>query len=104
MFWVAEIAFSASIAVWLKTNYGNGSGSGKKNVLLALVISNGVIFATALITLYCSFDVAGRSWVKLKNYQKSLKESEQGQQGHSAHQRLQYKRSGTKSNRSWRHR
>jgi hypothetical protein len=39
-----------------------------------LVIFNAVIFLTALITIWCVFDVAGRSWVKLKNYQKSLRD------------------------------
>lgn len=47
------------------------------------------------MTIWCSFDVAGRSWVKLKKYQKSLRE--QGT-------KFQYKRSGGNSARTWRHR
>ena len=35
------------------------------------MISNSVIFLTALMTIWCSFDVAGRYWVQLKKYQNS---------------------------------
>ena len=37
------------------------------------MISNSVIFLTALMTIWCSFDVAGRYWVRLKKYKKSEK-------------------------------
>ena len=40
---------------------------------LGLVICNSVIFLTALMTIWCSFDVAGRYWVRLKKYKKSEK-------------------------------
>ena len=42
-------------------------------LFLGLVISNSVIFLTALMTIWCSFDVAGRYWVRLKKYKKSEK-------------------------------
>ena len=35
------------------------------------MISNSVIFLTALMTIWCSFDVAGRYWVRLKKYKNS---------------------------------
>ena len=35
------------------------------------MISNSVIFLTALMTIWCSFDVAGRYWVQLKKHQNS---------------------------------
>lgn len=67
-----------------------------------MVISNGVVFVTAVITLWCTFDVAGRSWVKLKRYQKSLKDQKSSK---NKNKKLhQYKRSGGNPNRSWRHR
>ena len=89
---------------------------------------------TALMTIYCSFDVAGRSWVKLKKYQKSLREQSSKTQSLSSATRGSghgvvgvaggvageekvarshikkskrmnpYKRSGGNPNRSWRHR
>ena len=94
----------------------------------ALVICNLVIFFTALMTIYCSFDVAGRSWVKLKKYQKSLRDQNSGGSSNNSHRngdgemqvvkmepghhnvaatpgkRMAYKRSGGNPNRSWRHR
>lgn len=44
--------------------------------------------------MYCSFDPAGRSWVKMKKYQRSMRESES---------RFNYRRSGS-TNRNWRQR
>ena len=37
------------------------------------MISNAVMFVAGVMIIWCSFDVAGRDWVKLKKYQKSLK-------------------------------
>ena len=47
-----------------------------------------------MATVWCTFDAAGRSWVKMKKYQRSMKESES---------RFNYKRSGSRS-RNWRQR
>ena len=44
--------------------------------------------------MWCSYDPAGRSWVKMKKYQRSMRESES---------RFNYKRSGSRS-RNWRQR
>lgn len=43
----------------------------KDLIFVGLVISNSVIFCTALMTIWCSFDVAGRYWVRLKKYKNS---------------------------------
>ena len=64
--------------------------------LPGLVVCNSILFMTALLTIWCSFDVAGRSWVKLKKYQQSLRDQNT--------KKFQYKRSGGNSSRSWRHR
>ena len=42
-------------------------------LFLGLVICNCVIFLTALMTIWCSFDVAGRYWVRLRKYKNSEK-------------------------------
>lgn len=59
-----------------------------------LVICNWTILLSILITIWCTFDAAGRSWVKMKKYQRSMRESES---------RFNYKRSGS-MNRNWRQR
>lgn len=63
---------------WLAENFvGDGCAAldgSHKSVMLAIVIFNAVIFVTALVTMWCTFDVAGRYWVKLKKYQKSFKD------------------------------
>lgn len=62
--------------------------------LLGLVICNWAVLLSILITIWCTFDAAGRSWVKMKKYQRSMRESES---------RFNYKRSGS-MNRNWRQR
>lgn len=62
--------------------------------LLGLVICNWAVLLSMLITIWCTFDSAGRSWVKMKKYQRSMRESES---------RFNYKRSGS-MNRNWRQR
>lgn len=59
-----------------------------------LVVCNWVIILFILVTIWCTFDAAGRSWVKMKKYQRSMRESES---------RFNYKRSGS-MNRNWRQR
>ena len=53
---------------------------------------------SVLLSLCCTFDTAGRSWVKMKRYQESVKEREQRQR-----QGRQKRRSGSRR-RNWRHR
>lgn len=59
-----------------------------------LVVCNWAIVFVILVTIWCTFDAAGRSWVKMKKYQRSMRESES---------RFNYKRSGS-MNRNWRQR
>ena len=94
--WLVEIIFTILSVIWLKNHYiSSAIPNGGKNVMLGIVICNSVLFFTGVMCIWCFFDVAGRSWVKLKKYQKSQT---------SKNKKLQYKRSGGNSNRSWRHR
>lgn len=61
---------------------------------IGLVICSWAVLLSILITIWCTFDAAGRSWVKMKKYQRSMRESES---------RFNYKRSGS-MNRNWRQR
>lgn len=60
---------------------------------VGLVVCNWSILVSVVITVWCTYDSAGRSWVKMKQYQRSMRESES---------KFQYKRSG--STRNWRQR
>ncbi|XP_034942676.1 sn1-specific diacylglycerol lipase alpha isoform X1 [Chelonus insularis] len=83
---------------WLKFYYESCPAVDQaKDVMLGLVISNWCILASVTITVWCTYDVAGRSWVKMKNYQRSMREAE------TRTGRMHYKRSGSR-NRNWRHR
>lgn len=83
---------SAGVA-WLMNYYIDCQVQNAKETVLAMVVFNWCILLSVLITVWCCYDTAGRSWVKMKQYQRSMRESES---------KFQYKRSG--STRNWRQR
>ncbi|KAJ8985199.1 hypothetical protein NQ317_018228 [Molorchus minor] len=83
---------SAGIA-WLVNYYIDCPIDKAKETVLGMVVFNWCILLSVLITVWCTYDSAGRSWVKMKQYQRSMRESES---------KFQYKRSG--STRNWRQR
>ncbi|CAD7091657.1 unnamed protein product [Hermetia illucens] len=89
-----DISWLVLGVVWIKQFYFEAPVVAAKEILLGLVISNWLLVLTILITIWCTFDSAGRSWVKMKKYQRSMRESES---------RFNYRRSGS-MNRNWRQR
>ncbi|XP_052873431.1 diacylglycerol lipase-alpha [Anopheles cruzii] len=80
--------------IWLRDNYASCQTDEPKEVMLAAVICNLFVVFSMITTIWCTFDPAGRSWVKMKKYQRSMRQSES---------RFNYKRSGSRS-RNWRQR
>ncbi|GAB6029644.1 hypothetical protein CHUAL_005379 [Chamberlinius hualienensis] len=89
-----EIGWQIFGVIWLSQHYHSCPIGSAKDVTLGLQICNICVFLSVLVTIWCTFDAAGRSWVKMKNYQKSLKDSKT---------KFNYKRSGS-LHRDWRHR
>ncbi|XP_065081564.1 diacylglycerol lipase-alpha isoform X2 [Ochlerotatus camptorhynchus] len=81
-------------AIWLKDHYFDCPIQEPKGTMIAVVICNLLVIFSMFTTIWCTFDPAGRSWVKMKKYQRSMRESES---------RFNYKRSGSRS-RNWRQR
>ncbi|XP_004527126.2 uncharacterized protein LOC101456038 [Ceratitis capitata] len=80
--------------IWLTNYYFDAPIDEAKKIFMAIVICNWALVFITLITIWCTFDAAGRSWVKMKKYQRSMRETES---------RFNYKRSGS-MNRNWRQR
>ncbi|XP_036318147.1 uncharacterized protein LOC118733064 isoform X2 [Rhagoletis pomonella] len=80
--------------IWLTNYYFNSPIDEAKKIFMAIVICNWALVFITLITIWCTFDAAGRSWVKMKKYQRSMRETES---------RFNYKRSNS-MNRNWRQR
>uniref|UniRef100_T1H985 Diacylglycerol lipase-alpha n=1 Tax=Rhodnius prolixus TaxID=13249 RepID=T1H985_RHOPR len=91
---LVETAWLSFAVFWLVVNYKTCPVEGVKEAILGMVICNWVVVLTVMFTVWCVFDAAGRSWVKMKKYQRSMRESES---------RFQYKRSGNRA-RNWRQR
>ncbi|XP_059617635.1 diacylglycerol lipase-alpha isoform X3 [Phlebotomus argentipes] len=89
-----EIAWLAMGIVWLKEFYMDCPIAEAKEVMFGLIVCNFIVVFVIIGTIWCTFDTAGRSWVKMKKYQRSMKESES---------RFNYRRSGSR-NRNWRQR
>jgi sn1-specific diacylglycerol lipase len=81
--------------VWFKEHYSQCSVEDTpKEVVFSSIVCNLLVEILVIMTMYCSYDPAGRSWVKMKTYQRSMRESES---------RFNYRRSGS-TNRNWRQR
>ncbi|KAB7505588.1 Sn1-specific diacylglycerol lipase alpha, partial [Armadillidium nasatum] len=91
---VAEVVWLILGVVWLVNNYESCTSKSAKEAILGIVVCNWCVVVSVVITTWCTFDAAGRSWVKMKRYQRSLRDS---------NTRFQYRRSGNR-NRNWRHR
>ncbi|KAH8240404.1 hypothetical protein KR038_006316 [Drosophila bunnanda] len=89
-----DIAWLVVGSVWLGHYYATSPIDDPKKVYIAIIICNWVLVVITLITIWCTFDAAGRSWVKMKKYQRSMRETES---------RFNYKRSNS-MNRNWRQR
>uniref|UniRef100_A0A0C9RC53 Diacylglycerol lipase-alpha n=1 Tax=Fopius arisanus TaxID=64838 RepID=A0A0C9RC53_9HYME len=92
-----ETGWLCAGVTWLVYYYTNCPAAQAKEVILGLVICNWCILASVMVTVWCTYDAAGRSWVKMKKYQRSMREAE------SRGGRMHYKRSGSR-NRNWRQR
>ncbi|KAJ9591943.1 hypothetical protein L9F63_001545, partial [Diploptera punctata] len=91
---LVELVWLILGVMWLTYHYHDCPVEGAKEAILGIVICNWCVMLSVLITVWCTFDAAGRSWVKMKKYQRSMREAES---------RFQYKRSGTR-HRNWRQR
>ncbi|XP_031776612.1 sn1-specific diacylglycerol lipase alpha isoform X4 [Nasonia vitripennis] len=94
---LVEAAWLSAGVTWLTRFYQTCPVDQAKDIMLGLVISNWCVLASVLVTVWCVYDAAGRSWVKMKKYQRSMREAE------SRGGRMHYKRSGSR-NRNWRQR
>ncbi|XP_018331978.1 sn1-specific diacylglycerol lipase alpha isoform X2 [Agrilus planipennis] len=90
---LCEAAWLIVGVLWLVNFYSSCQIEKAKETVLGLIVCNWCILLSILITVWCTYDSAGRSWVKMKNYQMSMRQSES---------KYQYKRSG--STRNWRQR
>uniref|UniRef100_A0A0K8UQK8 Diacylglycerol lipase-alpha n=2 Tax=Bactrocera latifrons TaxID=174628 RepID=A0A0K8UQK8_BACLA len=89
-----DITWLVLSTMWLTNFYFDAPIDEAKQFFMAIVICNWALVFITLITIWCTFDTAGRSWVKMKKYQRSMRETES---------RFNYKRSGS-MNRNWRQR
>ncbi|XP_039958758.1 uncharacterized protein LOC120773756 isoform X1 [Bactrocera tryoni] len=89
-----DITWLVLSTMWLTNCYFDAPIDEAKQFFMAIVICNWALVFITLITIWCTFDAAGRSWVKMKKYQRSMRETES---------RFNYKRSGS-MNRNWRQR
>ncbi|XP_050498458.1 diacylglycerol lipase-alpha isoform X2 [Diabrotica virgifera virgifera] len=90
---IIEAAWLSAGIAWLVKYYLDCPADNAKEFVIVMVIFNWCILFSVIITVWCTYDSAGRSWVKMKQYQRSMRESES---------KFQYKRSG--STRNWRQR
>ncbi|CAL4059419.1 unnamed protein product, partial [Meganyctiphanes norvegica] len=90
-----ELVWLVLGVVWLAKHYKScSSQGGAGDAILGIVVCNWAVMVSVVLTVWCTFDAAGRSWVKMKRYQRSMRDSKS---------KFQYRRSGNR-NRNWRQR
>ncbi|KZC12254.1 Sn1-specific diacylglycerol lipase alpha [Dufourea novaeangliae] len=94
---LVETGWLCAGVTWLTHYYQTCPVDQVRDVMLGLVVSNWCVLASVMVTVWCTYDAAGRSWVKMKKYQRSMREAE------SRCGKLHYNRSGSR-NRNWRQR
>ncbi|XP_076640585.1 inactivation no afterpotential E isoform X2 [Colletes latitarsis] len=94
---LVETGWLCAGVTWLAHYYQTCPIDQVRDVMLGLVVSNWCVLASVMVTVWCTYDAAGRSWVKMKKYQRSMREAE------SRCGKLHYNRSGSR-NRNWRQR
>lgn len=80
--------------IWIVNKYDYCTESFAKESILAVTISNWIVLICVLITVWCTFDTAGKSWLRMKRFNESL---------NSNSSKYAYRRSSN-SFRNWRHR
>ncbi|XP_037087617.1 diacylglycerol lipase-alpha-like, partial [Pollicipes pollicipes] len=91
---VIEIAWLVVGVIWLVKYYNSCQAPTAREAVMGVVVCNWISVTSTLIMVWCTFDPAGRSWVKMKNYQRTMKDGQK---------KFQYKRSGS-HHRNWRQR
>ncbi|CAG2106899.1 unnamed protein product [Medioppia subpectinata] len=93
---VVEIVWMILSSLHMRNNLLNNSCHRMFGVeaLFGINVCNVLVIGIMIVTIWCTYDAAGRSWVKMKVYQNSLKEGQS---------KFRYRRSGN-SQRNWRHR
>ncbi|XP_078050990.1 inactivation no afterpotential E isoform X2 [Augochlora pura] len=94
---LVETGWLCAGVTWLTHYYQTCPVDQVREVMLGLVVSNWCVLAFVMVTVWCTYDAAGRSWVKMKKYQRSMREAE------SRCAKLHYNRSGSRK-RNWRQR
>ncbi|KAL3227234.1 hypothetical protein MRX96_024201 [Rhipicephalus microplus] len=89
---VIEVCWLVVGVIWVSKHYDSCPMGVAKDAILGIIVCNWCVLLSVLVTVWCTFDRAGRTWVKMKRYQRSLQDG-----------KLRYKRSGN-SQRNWRHR
>ncbi|RWS12438.1 sn1-specific diacylglycerol lipase alpha-like isoform X5 [Dinothrombium tinctorium] len=91
---VVEIVWLIFGVIWIRRHYDTCTQGFAKKAILGITICNWSVVGSMLLTTWCTFDAAGRSWVKMKRYQNSMRDGQS---------KYRYRRSGN-SHRNWRHR
>ncbi len=90
-----ELAWLILGVVWMAQHYQACMAVVAKKALLGVVVCNWAVMLIVFISISCTFDTAGRSWVKMKSYQDVVREREA---------RTPHRRQSGSRRRNWRQR
>ncbi|XP_071115249.1 diacylglycerol lipase-alpha-like isoform X1 [Haliotis cracherodii] len=75
---LGELAWLVVGIVWTAKHFNTCNPISAKKAVLGVIVCNWLVMLIVIVSLWCTFDSAGRKWVKMKKYQDSLKEKRRG--------------------------
>lgn len=98
---VVEVIWLGFGIVWLYDHYHTCPVGSAKSALLGIVICNWIVLLSVLVTLWCTFDAAGRTWVKMKRYQRSLRAARKARGCQISHRNWRHRKAMREYQDSW---
>ncbi|XP_075727994.1 inactivation no afterpotential E isoform X2 [Rhipicephalus microplus] len=71
---VIEVCWLVVGVIWVSKHYDSCPMGVAKDAILGIIVCNWCVLLSVLVTVWCTFDRAGRTWVKMKRYQRSLQD------------------------------
>eukprot|EP00106_Octopus_bimaculoides_P022591 XP_014790033.1 PREDICTED: sn1-specific diacylglycerol lipase alpha-like [Octopus bimaculoides] len=70
---LVELAWLIVGVVWTAKYYQSCASGSVNRIVLGVIICNWGIMLSVVVCIWCTFDTAGRKWVKMKRFQESLR-------------------------------
>ncbi|XP_069107342.1 diacylglycerol lipase-alpha-like [Argopecten irradians] len=98
---LVELAWQILGVIWMVQHYHTCGPVVPMKAALGVIVCNWVIMLTVFVSLWCTYDIAGRKWVKMKRYQESMKEKSHRNKRNSGRRNWRHRKAIRAYEESW---